>query len=48
MDVSAKFWRSLSLPETVKHDGIEAAYKDGVLEDPRAEGRRVKAAFRSN
>jgi HSP20 family protein len=30
--VSAKFWRSFSLPETVKQDGIEAAYKDGVLE----------------
>lgn len=30
--VSAKFWRSFSLPETVKQDGIEASYKDGVLE----------------
>jgi HSP20 family protein len=30
--VNAKFWRSFSLPETVKHDGIEATYKDGVLE----------------
>jgi HSP20 family protein len=30
--VEAKFWRSFSLPETVKHDGIEATYKDGVLE----------------
>ncbi len=30
--VSAKFWRSFSLPETVKQDGIEANYKDGVLE----------------
>jgi len=30
--VSAKFWRSFSLPETVKQDGIEAGYKDGVLE----------------
>jgi HSP20 family protein len=37
--VSAKFWRSFSLPETVKQDGIEAAYKDGVLEIrvPKAE-----------
>jgi HSP20 family protein len=30
--VNAKFWRSFSLPETVKQDGIEATYKDGVLE----------------
>jgi HSP20 family protein len=30
--VNAKFWRSFTLPETVKHDGIEASYKDGVLE----------------
>lgn len=37
--VNAKFWRSFSLPEAVKHDGIEAAYKDGVLEIrvPKAE-----------
>ena len=37
--VDAKFWRSFSLPETVKHDGIEAIYKDGVLEIrvPKAE-----------
>jgi HSP20 family protein len=36
---SAKFWRSFSLPETVKPDGIEATYKDGVLEVrvPKAE-----------
>ena len=30
--VPAKFWRSFTLPETVKQDGIEASYKDGVLE----------------
>jgi HSP20 family protein len=30
--VEAKFWRSFSLPETVKHDAIEATYKDGLLE----------------
>jgi HSP20 family protein len=30
--VNAKFWRSFTLPETIKHDGIEAVYKDGVLE----------------
>jgi HSP20 family protein len=37
--VNAKFWRSFSLPETVKHDAIEATYKDGVLEVrvPKAE-----------
>jgi HSP20 family protein len=37
--VNAKFWRSFSLPETVKHDGIEATYKDGLLEIrvPKAE-----------
>jgi HSP20 family protein len=37
--LNAKFWRSFSLPETVKQDGIEAAYKDGVLEIrvPKAE-----------
>ena len=37
--VAAKFCRSFSLPKTVKHDGIEAAYKDGVLEIrvPKAE-----------
>jgi HSP20 family protein len=37
--VAAKFWRSFSLPETVKLDAIEAAYKDGVLEIrvPKAE-----------
>jgi HSP20 family protein len=37
--VDAKFWRSFSLPETVKQDGIEATYQDGVLEIrvPKAE-----------
>ena len=37
--VNAKFWRSFSLPETVKQDSIEATYKDGVLEIyvPKAE-----------
>jgi HSP20 family protein len=37
--IDAKFWRSFSLPETVKHDAIEATYKDGVLEIrvPKAE-----------
>ena len=37
--VAAKFWRSFSLPETAKQDGIEATYKDGILEIrvPKAE-----------
>ena len=30
--VSGKFVRSVILPETVNKDGIEASYKDGVLE----------------
>jgi HSP20 family protein len=30
--INAKFWRSFSLPEIVKTDGIEASYKDGVLD----------------
>src|SRR5687768_4490506 len=36
---AAKFWRSYSLPETAKQDGIEATYKDGILEIrvPKAE-----------
>ena len=37
--VAAKFWRSFSLPETVTQDGIEATYRDGILEIrvPKAE-----------
>jgi HSP20 family protein len=37
--VSGKFVRSFSLPKTVNHDGIEATYKDGILEVrvPKAE-----------
>ena len=37
--VAAKFWRSFSLPETAKADGVEATYKDGILEIrvPKAE-----------
>ena len=37
--ISGKFWRSFSLPETVKHDAIQATYKDGILEIhvPKAE-----------
>jgi HSP20 family protein len=30
--IAAKFWRSFTLPETVKEEGIEASYKDGILE----------------
>ncbi len=35
----AKFSRSFSLPESAKQDGIEATYKDGILEIrvPKAE-----------
>jgi len=37
--VAAKFWRSFSMPETAKADGVEATYKDGILEIrvPKAE-----------
>jgi HSP20 family protein len=37
--VAAKFYRSFALPETVKQDGIDAKYKDGILEIrvPKAE-----------
>ena len=37
--VNGKFWRSFSLPETVKHDGIPSTYKDGIFEIrvPKAE-----------
>lgn len=42
--VDAKFWRSFNLPETVKHDAIEATYKDGVLEVrvPKAEQAKAR------
>lgn len=37
--VATSFWRSFSLPETAKPEGIEATYKDGILEVrvPKAE-----------
>jgi HSP20 family protein len=37
--VSGKFARSFQLPRDVKHDGIQATYRDGVLEIhvPKAE-----------
>lgn len=40
--VNAKFWRSFSLPETVKQDSIEATYKDGVLEIRLPKAEEVK------
>jgi HSP20 family protein len=30
--VAGKFSRSFHLPQTVKHDGIKATYRDGILE----------------
>jgi HSP20 family protein len=30
--VTGKFSRSFYLPQTVKHDGIKATYRDGILE----------------
>ncbi len=37
--VAGKFSRSFYLPQTVKHDGIKATYRDGILEIqvPKAE-----------
>jgi HSP20 family protein len=37
--VNGKFVRSFALPKTVKHDAIEASYRDGILEVrvPKAE-----------
>ena len=37
--VAGKFSRSFYLPQTVKHDGIKASYRDGILEVhvPKAE-----------
>ena len=37
--IAAQFYRSFALPETVKQDGIDATYKDGILEIrvPKAE-----------
>ena len=42
--VAAKFWRSFSLPETANPDGIDASYKDGILEIrvPKAEEAKPK------
>jgi HSP20 family protein len=40
--VAAKFWRSFTLPENAKHDGIEATYKDGILEIRVAKAEEAK------
>jgi len=42
--LTGKFSRSFYLPETVKHDGIKATYRDGVLEVyvPKAEEAKPK------
>lgn len=40
--VAASFWRSFSLPENAKQDGIEASYKDGILEIRVAKAEEAK------
>jgi HSP20 family protein len=42
--VAGKFVRSFSLPQTVKSDGIQASYRDGVLEVhiPKADEAKPK------
>ena len=40
--VAAKFWRSFTLPDNVKQDGIEASYKDGILEIRVAKAEEAK------
>jgi HSP20 family protein len=42
--LSGKFSRSFYLPQTVKHDGIKATYRDGVLEVyvPKADEAKPK------
>jgi HSP20 family protein len=40
--VAAKFWRSFTLPENAKPDGIEASYKDGILEIRVAKAEEAK------
>lgn len=42
--LAGKFTRSFFLPQTVKHDGIKANYKDGILEVyvPKADEAKPK------
>lgn len=42
--LAGKFSRSFHLPQTVKHDGIKATYRDGILEVyvPKAEEAKPK------
>ena len=40
--VAAKFWRSFTLPENAKPDGIDASYKDGILEIRVAKAEEAK------
>src|ERR1051325_8597466 len=40
--VAAKFWRSFTLPETIKSDSIEAAYKKSGLEEKKQKTKQRK------
>jgi HSP20 family protein len=40
--VDGKFVRSFALPETVKQDGIQASYRDGILEIQVPKAEKVK------
>ena len=42
--VTGKFSRSFHLPQTIKHDGIKATYRDGILEVhvPKAEEAKAR------
>jgi HSP20 family protein len=40
--VAGKFSRSFYLPQTVKHDGINATYRDGILEIHIAKAEEAK------
>jgi HSP20 family protein len=47
--VTGKFSRSFHLPQTVKHDGIKATYRDGILEVqvPKADEAKPKSTYLS-